>query len=331
MAHILGVDAGGSKTLAVVGDETGRVLGIGRAGCGNHQSRGLAAAMDQVRLAAAQALEMAGVTAAEVASYCLAGADLPEDFVLLRPAVEDLGLAARACLRNDIAAVLRSGSDSPNAVVVGWGSGVNAMGRNAAGEEIRLPALGWYSGDWGGGSDLGREAIWLVARAHDGRGEPTALQEPVLRAFGVSGVEEMIRKLYFHREERWGIHRLAPIVFQVAAAGDCAARGLVERAAEETVLTAVALLRRLDLLVTPADVVLGGSIFRARDALLIGAVGERLRERAPRARVVIPDVEPVVGAYFYGLDMLEEAVGCDVRARAAASFAEMDGRAEEMR
>ncbi|MCZ1269358.1 ATPase, partial [Paenibacillus tundrae] len=37
MNYYLGVDGGGSKTLAVVADETGRILGRGISGCGNHQ------------------------------------------------------------------------------------------------------------------------------------------------------------------------------------------------------------------------------------------------------------------------------------------------------
>src|SRR5438477_365687 len=39
--YFLGVDGGNSKTLAVVADETGRVLGVGRAGGSNHQGIGL--------------------------------------------------------------------------------------------------------------------------------------------------------------------------------------------------------------------------------------------------------------------------------------------------
>ncbi|HEX6508966.1 MAG TPA: BadF/BadG/BcrA/BcrD ATPase family protein, partial [Chloroflexota bacterium] len=273
----------------------------------------------------------AGVDSTEVAvaAYCLAGADLPEDFDLLRPAVAALDLAARSDLENDIMASLRSASDNPNVVVVGWGSGTNAFGRNAAGKEIRFPALGWKSGDWGGGGDLGEQAIFLVARAHDGRGEPTALREPVLEALQVSTVDEMIRKLYFRSEPRVPVHALAPIVFRVANAGDPVARELVERAGAEIANTAVALLRRLDLLETPSDVVLAGSIFRAEGTLLLDTVRDRLGERAPRACIVMPHVEPVIGAVFRGFDLLGLPVDGVVRARAKASYEALAGTSRE--
>jgi N-acetylglucosamine kinase-like BadF-type ATPase len=331
MTYILGIDGGGSKTLAVVADETGEVRGIGRTGSANHQVLGIDRAMEQVRLAVTQALALGGLRPDEVeaAAYCIAGADLPEDFDLLRPALAELRLAQRMHLENDIVASLRSGSDRRDVVVVGWGSGVNALGRNAAGREIRLPALGWISGDWGGGGDLGREAIFLVVRGEDGRGRPTALREPVLDAFGVSDVNDLVRTLYFRQGKRIPTHILAPIVFAVANAGDGVARDLVERSGIEVADTALALLRRLEILDVPTDVVLAGSIFKAESPLLIDTVRCRLGEAAPLARMVQPEIEPVLGALFCGFDLVDHEVHRTVRARATASYERLAGRAAE--
>lgn len=331
MSYILGVDGGGSKTLAVVADESGEVLGIGRSGSANHQVLGLDHAMEQVRLAVLQAYAGAGVQPEEVeaAAYCIAGADLPEDFELLRPALAELHLAHRMHLENDIVASLRSGSDRHDVVVVGWGSGVNALGRNAAGKEIRLPALGWISGDWGGGGDLGREAIFLVVRGDDGRGRPTLLREPVLEAFGVTDVDGLVRNLYFEEGRRPPVHSLAPLVFAAAKAGDGVARDLVERAGIEVADTALALLRRLEILDVPADVVLAGSIFKAESPLLLDTVRCRLNEAAPLAQMVQPEVEPVLGALFCGFDLVDREVHGAVRGRAKVSYERLVGRAAE--
>lgn len=322
MRYVLGVDGGGSKTLAAVGDETGEIRGVGRTGRSNHQGMGMQPAMGAIRAAIEGALAQAGIGGddLDVAFYGLAGADLPEDFAMLRPAVHDLGFGRQIGLNNDTAASLRSGTDNPNAVVVGWGSGTNGMGRNAQGGEIRLPALGDISGDWGGGDELAREAIRLVARAHDGRGQPTMLTGMVLASLGVPDVDEMIRALYLHQVEGDFLRRLPPLVFRAANAGDMVAGELVDRAATEVAVTAVALLRRLGLIEVPADVVLAGSVFRAEGTLLLDAVRERLNRDAPRARIVIPDIEPVVGAYFCALDMAGITVDRDVRARAGASY-----------
>ncbi len=61
----LGVDAGGSKTHALLVDETGHVLGRGRGGNGNHQTA-FEAARDSIDDACQQALHEAGVTKEQV-------------------------------------------------------------------------------------------------------------------------------------------------------------------------------------------------------------------------------------------------------------------------
>lgn len=322
MAYVLGVDGGNSKTLAVAGDDKGTILGVARAAGSNFEGLGLDEALRVIRSTVDRALAEAGIHADDlaVAYYALAGADLEEDFELLLPPLRDLGYGRLVELNNDAAASLRSGSDNPNAVVVGWGSGCNGMGRNAAGREFRLPALGEISGDWGGGDDLAREAIWLVARAHDGRGRPTMLTDMVLSDLGAPDVDELIRKLYFKRVDRAQLRRLPPLVFHAANAGDPVALDLVQRSVTEIVITALALLRRLDLLEVPADVVLAGSVFRAESTHLLDGVVGQLRQSAPLARVLVPDIEPVVGAYFRGLDLAGIRVDGDVRARARASY-----------
>lgn len=330
MRRILGVDGGGSKTLAVVADERGRILGIGRAGGSNHQAVGMEEAMRRVEQAARQAMGRGGVAAVDAAAFALSGADLPEDFALLTPALEALDLAPHISLDNDSVAILRSGADNPNRVAVGWGSGTNGVARNAAGAEFRLPALGWISGDWGGGGQLATEAVSLTARAWDRRGEPTMLADLVLEVFDVPDGEGLIALLHTGQapngvtlaqdEIRRRLHLLPPLVFRAAAAGDQPAARLVDRSAEEVTRTALALLGKVGLTDEPADVVLGGSVFKAEGDMLTRAVRALLTARAPRARVVRPDVEPVVGAMFIALDMLGVTVNDEVRARARESY-----------
>ena len=72
-------------------------------------------------------------------------------------------------------------------------------------------------------------------------------------------------------------------MFQTADAGDVVARRLIIRSGEEVAITATAMLRRLNLLDREADVVLGGSVFRAESPLLLQTISERLAISAPLA------------------------------------------------
>ena len=58
---LLGVDAGNTKTVALVVTENGAVLGSGRGRCGDiHNAAGPAAAVDQIVAASHAALDAAG-------------------------------------------------------------------------------------------------------------------------------------------------------------------------------------------------------------------------------------------------------------------------------
>ena len=94
---LLGVDGGNTKTIAVVARHDGTVLGSGAAGCSDiHNAFSPEAALDEVVSAVRQALESAGSRPSDLAAaaFSLAGADWPEDFVLLRS-----GLASRLEIR----------------------------------------------------------------------------------------------------------------------------------------------------------------------------------------------------------------------------------------
>jgi len=84
--------------------------------------------------------------------------------------------------------------------------------------------------------------------------------------------------------------------------------------------TARALLGRLDLLGSPVPVVLAGGMFRAESPIFHGAIRHALGQWAPCARIVRPDVEPVVGAALAALNLLGVAVDAVVRARARATY-----------
>lgn len=323
MTYVLGVDGGNSKTLAVLADQTGRVRGIGRGENSNHQGVGVAAAMAEVHRAGEAALQMAGLTTEQVetAYYSLSGADLPEDFALLRPALQALSLARTVDLTNDTIAALRAGTENPDAVVVIVGTGSNAAGRNRAGQEIRLPGLGWISGDWGGGDAMARDAMRLVARAWDGRGEPTTLTGLLLDAAGEPDVLSLISALYLGTAPRRFLHVVPPLIFEAAEAGDAVAAAIVRRQGLEAATMAEALLRRLDLLEVPTDVVLAGSVFRGCGTLLLDTIRDHLAPITPRARLVRPAVEPAIGALYGALELAGVTLNQEVRRRAAESYA----------
>jgi N-acetylglucosamine kinase-like BadF-type ATPase len=290
---VIGVDGGNTKTHLVAASTDGDV--IARAVGPGSNSHGIGA-----EAVAAIVTELARTAPVELpvehGAFYLCGADVPDDVAELRAAIVETSLARAVTVDNDTFALLRAGTDRPDAVAVVCGAGINSVGRRADGRLVRYPALGWETGDWGGAEMLGRDALSLAARAEDGRGRATALVELVRSHFGRATVEEVGIDVHYRRVPQSRLGELAPLVVRAAAAGDAVAGELVDRLAREIVLLVKKAMRDLELV--GADVVLGGGMVRAEGMLV-----DSVRELLPAGAAVRLFTEPpVTGAVLAALD-----------------------------
>ena len=169
-------------------------------------------------------------------------------------------------------------------VAIVCGAGINCVGVGPDGRQVRFPALGAITGDWGGGYDVGLAALSAAARSGDGRGPPTSLERAVPAHFGLETPLEVARAIHRGEIASRRLVELAPLVF-AASATDEVAVDIVDRLAEEIVALARAALERLDLEGAEVDVVLGGGLIRAGDERLLLAVQRDLAVVDPRATV----------------------------------------------
>jgi N-acetylglucosamine kinase-like BadF-type ATPase len=320
-AAVLAVDGGNSKTDVALVAADGTLLGHARGPGSCHQIIGIEAALQVLTELVARAAQEAGLPSAgriaDRAACYLAGADLPVEIAMLHERIAAIGWSSDLAVDNDTFALLRAGSESPDRVAVVCGAGINCVGVAANGRSVRFPSLGRVSGDWGGGGQLGAEALWLAVRAEDGRGSPTLLRQAVVDHFGTATVAEVSAGIHLGEISADRLHDLVPLLLRVAAEGDGPARGVVLRMAEEVAVLATAALTRLDLVDAPADLVLGGGVLAARDPLLLGTAERLVTERAPLVRITLVDAAPVVGAALLGLDALGSPAPVEDKLRAA--------------
>jgi N-acetylglucosamine kinase-like BadF-type ATPase len=316
---VLAVDGGNSKTDVAIVGEDGRLLAAARGPTSSHQAVGLGPGMERMAGLVAEAAAGAGLDARpDIAVYTLAGADTRDDINTLTAALDERGFAEQSVILNDSFGALRAGTDRSWGVVVICGQGVNAAGVGPDGRSIRLDALGSISGDWGGGTDVGWQGLAAAVRARDGRGERTRLERDVPAHFGLGSPAAVTSAMYTGRIPEARIGELSPVVFAAATAGDPAARRIVDRLADEIVVMAGAMIRRLHLTRRDPDVVLAGGVFRTRDAGFRERIAAGIAAIAPRAHVAGLAAPPVAGSALIGLDRLSastvpEAVSTAVR------------------
>lgn len=296
----LGVDGGANKTQAIAINATGEIIGLGLSRGSNHQVVGIDVAIERIEQACRQAL---GSHQATFASFCLAGADLAPDFALLEPRLTQLHLARQIDLRNDTWAALRAGSNVPWGAVVICGSGFNAAVRTRDGQEFVLPSLGWMSGDFGGGGDMARKAISLIARAWDGRGQATSLSQKIIGHFGYLQYEDFLNALYVGEIASERMYELAPLVFEAASEGDSVAQDLIIRTGTEAGHAAGSLLRKMGMHQEAHTVVAGGSLFNGQGPWLLDAANTALHRIAPFSSFARMRVVPAVGAVLLACDL----------------------------
>ena len=301
------IDGGNSKTDAIIGDIDGNILAFVRGPGSNPQILGLEPAIALLDRLLRQARTDAGIGSATLArvEVYLAGADLPEEVDILEEALLKRHWASATRVDNDTFALLRAGTDEPDAVAVVCGAGINCVGRTSDGRTARFPALGMLSGDWGGGQHLAALALWHAARGEDGRGPATALSDAVAGQCGVRTIAEVVSGVHLGAIPKDKLDDLNAVLFIVAAAGDEVARRVVDRQAREVVALATVAANRLGLRDSRYAVVLGGGVLRAQHPLLHDRVKDGILAHSPAAIVSVLTQPPVLGAGLFALDALD--------------------------
>jgi N-acetylglucosamine kinase-like BadF-type ATPase len=299
MFHVLGIDAGGTKTVCLLADEQGRVIAEARRGGANLQAVGELEVEKVLHEVMEEAL---GERAIVPAAICLgiAGVDRPDDSATVRAIMRRIGYKARVLVVNDALVALEAGAPGQPGVVVISGTGSISYGRNAKGEAARSGGWGYMLGDEGSGYWIGRAALRAVLREADKRGPQTALSDMLLKHFGVPQAQGLIHEVYNATLKPAAIGALAKCVQAAFSQGDEVAIGILRGAADELEAGALSVARRLDLVGEPFTFLLAGGIFRAVP-WLEQELERRLPVAAPRSRVQLLEREPAIGAVALAL------------------------------
>jgi N-acetylglucosamine kinase-like BadF-type ATPase len=304
--HVLGIDAGGTKTVCYLADATGKIVGEGRGSGANLQAHGEL----QVEKVLHDIIEQAlGDRAISPAAVCvgIAGVDRADDDRMVRAMMRRLGFRSRTLVVNDALIALVAGvGDDPGVVIIA-GTGSIAYGVNREGYAARAGGWGYVLGDEGSGFWIGREALMAVVREADGRGPRTALTALVLEHFTLDQVSGLVHEVYDRGRHRQSVAALGPIVEQARAEGDVVAAEILRQASQELTRAAASVIERLQMRGDSFEVVLSGGMFRLIP-WLVEDVSRRLAEVAPRASVSPLKAEPARGALHLALKALHGTV-----------------------
>ena len=230
MAVVLGIDGGGTNTRgAIVAD--GKAIATAHSGSIKRLRVGVEAAEANLRVLLKEAFAQAGVKTVDAASCGVASASMPGITEWITAVFSDFGIKRSEVVGDEVIALDAAFQGGPGILQIA-GTGSNCIGRAPDGS--RESAGGWSSrlGDEGSGYWIGVNAVRRALHAYD-REEPTEVIRKVSELWGTPTIEDFIN--LGDSTPGPDFAALAPIVNDLAEAGDPVAVGALQQAAADLV------------------------------------------------------------------------------------------------
>ena len=289
MRLFLGIDGGQSSTTALIGektgDETGRILGTGRAGPCNHAAAGegrrkfIAAITGSMN----EAAKAAGLQVPSFEAACLGLSGGPDDKEVL---AKETIRAERYLITHDAHIALAGATGGEPGIIVIAGTGSMVYGRNAEGATARAGGWGYIIGDEGGAFDLVRQALRALLRNEEGWGPPTSLREALLETTGSRDANQLLHRLYTDEYPRDRVAGWAKLIDVAAQAGDAVSSDILKSAAQQLAALTAAVRRQLFERPGAVHICYSGGVFASKPLLerfrMLVELEEGNRVSAPR-------------------------------------------------
>ena len=306
MAYVLGIDGGGSKTMAAVSGSpdvpgTGR-LGTSGAraftfqtarGC-NFNAVSYESAQAALTEAVQGALASAQLSSGDISSVCagVAGGASPEVAARISEVLSSLLPCASIRVVGDNIIAFEAAFQGGAGVVCISGTGSVAFGRNERGEMTRAGGWGRLVSDEGSGHWIGRHAISECLNALD-QGRSSRLITEIMEHWGIVTREQLVARC--HGAPIPNFSELFPVVLRVANEGDPMATSILDIAALKLARITQIVLRRLWSGRSAQRVAIIGSVFTNSEHIR-HAYANMIRADRPEVQVRLSERQPIEGA-----------------------------------
>lgn len=294
---ILGVDAGNTKTIALVADLEGYIVGMGRSGCGDIYGTDKTQAVANVKSAVEQAV---GIKAPLLhACYCMAGADWPDDYEFIESQLRPFQTTPMS-LYNDGIGALRAGSPDGYGVAITIGTYVATAARS--------PSAFWHSSFWqavsqSGARHLANDALEALYRAELGITQATSLKEKILELYQVPSVDELLYNQNSMHAKVIQMHegKIVRVLLDVAQQQDEIALEILKCHAKRLVDLAIVAVKKVNL-TSPFNLVLSGGVLKHPSSVFKDLLAHYFLAVYPETTIIHSQCEPVLGALLFALE-----------------------------
>jgi N-acetylglucosamine kinase-like BadF-type ATPase len=280
MQYFLGVDAGGTKTEFVLGDNTRELLRVST-GTIKRMKVDADTAAANLQHALRQIESATGVSVRSITRCCIgtAGENVPLVLNWLRDAFTR-HIGGELVIVGDVVIALDSVFWGARGVLVLAGTGSNVAGRAATGKTVTAGGWGPAMADQGSGHFIGLEALRRGFLAIDQQ-RPTRVLEMAQSFWNLGTIWELVE--FANANPAPEFSRLAPVVVAAAEQGDAIAREVLEQGGADLAMLAGLVIEHIRGLEAPA-----GSTFAVPTVAIASSILERA---APVRDTLVADLQ----------------------------------------
>ncbi len=296
--HFLGVDVGGTKTVAVICNEDGEILEWSKGGPGNFQIVGVINATANIKRTIENALNDAEISHRDIdyTYYGVAGADTEYDMEVITTILEKLNYKPYN-FENDGWIALRASFFDGIGIVITCGTGSVSFAFDGE-EKNRIGGYTPFFGDRLGASNIAGMVMSSAIRAKDGRENETTLLEMIENKAKMP-IENLT--IFAYESEIEPPFDLVPVLIDFLKEAylkrDEAAKNIIEEITKEIGKIIKAHLKKLNFK-KDLKISLTGSCFKALGEILLPL----LRKKYPEYEFFIPEHVPVIGALLLAME-----------------------------
>lgn len=285
----LGIECGGTRTVAKAADASGTEWDGGEFGPANLQLLNDSQLLGHFKAIASR------MPAPSAVAIGMAGARTAGDFKRVTEAAAVVWPGITCIATNDLETALLAAPKpkrSAARVLILSGTGSCCFGKRK-GQSVKVGGWGHILGDKGSGYQIGLRALKAAVYYYDRDGKWPALGARLLRALMLNEPNELIA--WIQGASKTDTAALARDVFDAADQGDRIASDILEAAASSLAMDAVACANRLASPGTPAQFILAGSVL-TRQPGFAKQVAKVVKRKWPNAETVVLQRESVWGA-----------------------------------
>ncbi|WP_010296424.1 N-acetylglucosamine kinase [Clostridium senegalense] len=285
MSYYLGIDGGGTKTVAILSKDDGTIIDTARIGPTNYKGVGIEKTKDEFWSMFKYFFSRDKVSLKDIKSLCLGGAgvDFEEDKEILKNMFYSLGYKNKILIFNDSVTTLVGANGEKKGAILISGTGSVAYGIDLDNNPIRVGGWGHFIDDLGSGFAIGKDALSKIMESYDGRCKQTILWEKVSTKLQIKSHDELISFIYNPKTNKNNIAEIAVIVIDSYLEDDVA-KEIIDKAVEDLFIMVKTLSEKMNCNDFPLS--FSGSVL-VKSPLIRKLLEKRIKKELPQ--IVIHD------------------------------------------